>query len=84
MWGPDPYEFRPERWLDMNKKPDLPFGVYANLYVFYFHILRLYRELRSLNIALHFLEVPGVALDGDSRKPPDFTSECFAKQIRSN
>ncbi|KAF9645980.1 cytochrome P450 [Thelephora ganbajun] len=33
LWGPDPYEFRPERWLDM-KEPESPVGVYSNLSTF--------------------------------------------------
>ncbi|KAF9778997.1 cytochrome P450 [Thelephora terrestris] len=34
VWGPDAYEFRPERWLDMNEKVESPVGVYGNLATF--------------------------------------------------
>lgn len=34
LWGLDAYEFIPERWLDMNEKPELSIGVYNNLATF--------------------------------------------------
>jgi hypothetical protein len=33
LWGPDAHEFRPERWFNMDEKPEYPFGVYSNLCV---------------------------------------------------
>ena len=33
IWGPDAYEFRPERWLDAELKHESHFGVYGNLCV---------------------------------------------------
>ena len=54
MWGPDAYEFRPERWLDMNQKPDSHFGVYGNLCVVYFYILRLRAGAETLRYSATF------------------------------
>jgi len=31
LWGPDAYEFRPERWFGMNEEPESHIGVYGNL-----------------------------------------------------
>ena len=67
MWGSDAYEFRPERWLDLNEKSESPVGVYSNLCVPYWHILHLYQKLISLEIALPSPVVIGVALAGDLR-----------------
>ena len=32
VWGPDAYEFRPERWLEMKEQVESPVGMYGNLY----------------------------------------------------
>jgi len=32
VWGPDAYEFRPERWLEVKEQVESPVGVYGNLY----------------------------------------------------
>ena len=32
LWGPDAYEFRPERWFEMDEHIESPVGVYGNLY----------------------------------------------------
>jgi hypothetical protein len=73
LWGPDAYEFRPERWLDVNQKPESPFGVYSNVCVLTFHIHCPYRVLRCSDIAPLSPEVPRVVSDGVLRKSLDFT-----------
>ena len=69
MWGPDAYEFRPERWLEMKEQVESSVGVYANLYV----------RARSINTDIERWtlttdspratspEVSGAASGGDSR-----------------
>jgi len=34
VWGADAYEFRPERWLEMNEETEVNVGVYGNLSTF--------------------------------------------------
>jgi len=34
LWGLDAYEFRPERWFEMNEQAESPVGVYGNLSTF--------------------------------------------------
>jgi len=34
LWGPDAYEFRPERWFEMSEQVESPVGVYGNLSTF--------------------------------------------------
>ena len=76
LWGPDAYEFKPERWFDMNKRPESPVGVYGNLCVLYFHVCHTCRELRFLGPALPSLGVQGVALGGGSRKSHRVMAGC--------
>ena len=55
----------------MNEKPESPIGVHGNLCVTHFHhghSRTWERKLRSLLVAFLSPVVPGVALDGDSRK----------------
>ena len=76
LWGPDAYEFRPERWFDMNKRPESPVGVYGNLCVLYFHVCQMHCELRSFYSVLPFPGAQGVALGGDSRKSHRVIAGC--------
>ena len=68
LWGPDAYEFRPERWLNMTGKPETPVGVYGNLCVMHLHVHCLHGGLRSMDTASPSPGVTAVALGGDLRK----------------
>lgn len=83
IWGPDAWEFRPERWLDVKGKPESPIGVYGNLCVIWLHFSLVVPWVKmAFGIAPRSLEVPGVVLDGDSRMSLTFLCDQIQTKVR--